>query len=184
MLSNQTGSKTVPEDVAVRYVCSQLPKRAVVYTLHFACLCRYAFFFNLTSIENPGRRLFCLLRGPRCLDNATWCKLQPLKKFLLHFMCLFCFGLACWCCRVTHRFCWMEWRVVIVLFNPKQWWLRFFLRTSLLQRMRKRSILNAKRCKSPGWIKCIIPLIQFSTCSGETRSKQNQTTSKMKRKMK
>ena len=63
------------------------------------------FFFNLTSIENPGRRLFCLLRGPRCLDNATWCKLQPLKKFLLHFMCLFCFGLACWCCRVTHRFC-------------------------------------------------------------------------------
>jgi hypothetical protein len=24
---------------------------------------------------------------------------------LLHFMCLFCFGLACWCCRVTHRFC-------------------------------------------------------------------------------
>ena len=105
MLSNQTGSKTVPADVAVRYVCSQLPKRAVVYTLHFACLCRYAFFFNLTSIENPGRRLFCLLRGPRCLDNATWCKLQPLKKFLLHFMCLFCFGLACWCCRVTHRFC-------------------------------------------------------------------------------
>jgi hypothetical protein len=37
MLSNQTGSKTVPEDVAVRYVCSQLPNRAVECTLHFAC---------------------------------------------------------------------------------------------------------------------------------------------------
>ena len=77
-------------------------------TLHFASLCRYAFLFNLTChIKNPGRLLLCLLRGHRCLDNATWCKLQPLKKFLLHFMCLFCFGLACWCCRVTHRFA--EW---------------------------------------------------------------------------